>query len=220
MEHVSTKFFGGTMLTMLIVTWWSAAVVSCGDSGSDGDSDGDTDSDTDTDTDSDTDTDTDSDTAGECGAELAACCDGNTCTDDGLDPVVSPLDQSCQCQKPCTFEACEAGSESGYCSLIYGTEILGCYNSIDLPMAMEVPDNDCTEGETNCTSDSGATTGTECISTPNPMTGTAVLRCVVTCTDAPTGCDESTSSCGPAYALDGTNVSLDFADAHCGPPLS
>lgn len=215
MEYFRTKSFGKMMLNILIVGWWSGAVVSCGDSDSDGDGDGDSNGDSDGDTAVDTDSETES--VGECGDESAVCCEGNTCNDDGLDPVVSPLDQSCMCQAPCTFEACEAGSESGYCTMVYGTEILGCYNSIDLPLTAELADNDCTEGEQDCTSDSGATTGTECISTPNPMTGTPVLRCVVICSEGPTGCDETTSSCTPNFAIEGTNVSLDFEDSHCAP---
>ena len=199
---------------LLAVALWALSGSGCGS-----DEDGDTGGDGDTDSDTDTDGDTDGDSEVVCGGEGEPCCeDGDACTE-GLDDVVSDYDQSCTCMTPCTFTACEAGDEAGYCANTLGGDDIVCVNDLDMPPVMSIPANDCTVGEA-CTADSGATDGT-CLEIPDPTTmgATTLIRCLVPCETPPTGC-EDTMVCTPALLnIDMTagTLTVDYTDGHCIP---
>lgn len=188
------------------------------DTDADADTDSDADNDTDTDTDSDADTsiDDESDTNPTdantgCGGDLESCCDGSC--NSGFDPVINPLDRTCMCQKPCTFQQCTAGGESGYCveTSVNGTGI--CVNDLDAPIDAQTSAN-CNTGETSCTTASGVSEGTECVDTLTSSLST-VSRCVVLCDNIPTECDGS-SLCAGAVSM-GMGITLDYTNAHCSP---
>jgi hypothetical protein len=185
-------------------------IISCGDDSSDDNNDDDNEpGDSSEGNGSDEENDT-SDTESEettCGGELETCCDGEC--DEGLDAILS-FDQSCSCQRPCTFAECTAGSEDGYCAELYGLEGYACYNALDFPTDMS--SNECVEGE-SCTTDSGDEGGV-CLVMPNPMAGGEIIRCGLICDTPPEGCEED-MMCAPAFSLDGEELVLDYSDGHC-----
>ncbi len=149
-----------------------------------------------------------------CGGELEECCDGATC-DAGFDAVNTydsvTYDPICQCQRPCTFSTCDAGSESGHCMSALVTDAIACYNTTDFQPSLTT---NCDVGETDCKSASGATKGTTCVGLLD-FDGSSVPRCIVTCTQPPKGCDGFLTTCFPAYIIDGTSMTADFDNGHC-----
>ncbi len=197
---------------VIVLGFGGMMTLSCGDDDGDdspGESDGDADSDSDGDGDGDSETEEDS-APEECGGALEACCDGSC--DDDLDPIENPIDGSCLCQAVCTFPACTAGEEEGECTDLFGAlEDPACYNEIDFPP--DYSSNECEVGEP-CTTDSGESDGT-CVALQD-MEGNEVIRCVLSCSGEPEGCQEGVSVCTPRISMEGAIV-VDYSDAHCSP---
>ena len=119
------------------------------------------------------------------------------------------------CLTQCTYNTCAAGNDDGYCGVVLGTETVACLNVVDIPMMETAPNCD-TVGE-SCTTETGATEGTECIETMaiTQAFGIATVnRCVVLCDDLSADCDDSTT-CIPG--MDIVNQVHDYTKANCYP---
>jgi hypothetical protein len=147
---------------------------------------------------------------GDCGQEDGSCCtSGDECAE-GLSSSISFMDGSCSCLKPCTFLECTAGSEQGYCSMVFGPNLNLCVNDADFGGDA----SDCTLGET-CLTPSGAEDGI-CISMFSDDLTTEINRCASSCDNTPAECEEPLY-CSPEISFVDNKLSLDYENGHCIP---
>jgi len=141
------------------------------DTDSDADSDSDSDSDSDADSDSDSDGDTDTETEDEdCGEIDESCCSGKQCNDEEKSICETVNGTDYFCYERCIPETCPYGDDEGDCQDADGVGVC---------VMPEMEPADCSQGQQNCETEYGVSTGTVCLFDANTGDFYCMERCEI-----------------------------------------